>query len=331
MNRHIVWETIMKVRNLKLKRLITGPLLVGLLTLAVSCSDSAISSSPVSNEALDDVKSDRVLSSRFRLQSPESCINPCTFSVATDLSLIERVIYSVDAYMIGESKRRDDDYSISYAFSRLGARQVLAVGYDRAGQAIAKATQVVEVEQSPAVQLDSGALDVPYFYQYDNAYAPSKTCQNTSIAMLLNHLGVEVTPDQITAAYGKDYAQSPEGLADLFNIYAARAGLAQRLVPTRSGTLSGLREELDRGHPVITHGYFTSYGHVLVVTGYDQDGYYANDPAGRWSESFMGGYPGLRDAQVGRSIYYRRSAFEAAVATSDGYSALPLWYHALRE
>ena len=169
--------------------------------------------------------------------------------------------------------------------------------------------------------------DVPYFYQYNNSLYPSASCQNTSIAMVLAYLGWSGTPDQITGRYGKDWAQSPAGLADLFNTYVRQEGLSMSLQPNTSGSIAGLKAELDRGHPVIIHGFFTSYGHVLVVLGYDEGGYYVNDPAGQWSGYFKGGYPG---GGSGRNIYYNKSAFEAAVATSNGYSPLPLWYHALR-
>ena len=145
--------------------------------------------------------------------------------------------------------------------------------------------------------------------------------------MVLGYLGWGGTPDQITSRYGKDWAQSPAGLAALFNTYADREGLSMKIDPVTSGSISGLRAELDRGHPVIIHGYFTSYGHVLVVLGYDASGYYVHDPAGRWSEYFKGGYSG---GGSGRKAYYSRAAFEAAVGTSNGYSSLPLWYHALR-
>lgn len=78
------------------------------------------------------------------------------------------------------------------------------------------------------------------------------------------------------------------------------------------------------------HGYFTSYGHVVLVLGYDSGGYWVNDPAGTWAGWFMGGYPGGWEPTAGDGIYYPKAAFEAAVGTSDGWSALPLWIHELQ-
>jgi hypothetical protein len=72
------------------------------------------------------------------------------------------------------------------------------------------------------------------------------------------------------------------------------------------------------------HDYFTRLGRLVVVLGYDEDGYNAYDPAGAWSQVFKGGYS---SGGSGRATFYRRSAFEADIATSDGYTRLSLWYH----
>ena len=140
-----------------------------------------------------------------------------------------------------------------------------------------------------------------------------------------------IFPDTISNSWGTSYAQSPSGLASLFNHYANQAGIPQRLTPITNGSINGLKAELDQGRPVIIHGYFTSYGHIMVVLGYDEGGYWVNDPAGEWSQYFGGGYPYGWEPDVGKGIYYRKDAFEvAAVATSDGYDYLPLWYHFVR-
>ena len=170
---------------------------------------------------------------------------------------------------------------------------------------------------------------LPYFYQYANQLFPGASCQNTSIAMVLAGFGWRGLPDDVTHEFGKDFAQSPAGLAQVFNTLAARAGLSQRVTAVTNGTLADLRAQLDKGSPAIVHGYFTGYGHVVVVTGYDARGYFVNDPAGTWSQSFKGGYPHGWEPSAGDGIYYRKAEFERAIAT-DGWASLPLWYHRLR-
>jgi uncharacterized protein YvpB len=282
------------------------------------------------NEATDTSKSDPTLrdqESLFVLNLEASCENPCSMSVNAK-SNITRVIYYADQWLLGESTDHENNFSISYTFEMLGPRKLSATGYNDANDELGKDAKDVDIT-SAEVSANGMIPNVPYFFQYNNQLHPSASCQNTSIAMILAYFGWTGTPDDITYAYGKDYAQSPNQLAEVFNDYASRNRFPKRLVPNTSGTLSGLRAELDQGRPVITHGFFTGYGHVLVVLGYDANGYYVNDPAGSWSQVFKGGYPGS-SSTAGKKIYYEKDAFERAVATYDGYSFTTLWYHFLR-
>ncbi len=201
----------------------------------------------------------------------------------------------------------------------------------------ASPTQVQQPEPEPQAQpqpqpqaqprATGSATNVPYFYQYANKLYKSSSCQNTSVAMLLKHYGVDITPDQITSRFGKDKAQSPEGLASVFNTLASEAGIPQRLRSHRDGTMSDMDRQLQAGTPTIVHGYFTSYGHVVLATGYDGSNYTVNDPAGRWSGSFKGGYSSAQSATSGQGVRYSRSSFYSAVGTSDGSSSMALWWH----
>ena len=118
------------------------------------------------------------------------------------------------------------------------------------------------------------------------------------------------------------------GLNQVFNTLAARRGV-RGINSTSGGTLAQLRASLDRGEPVIVHGFFTDYGHVVVVTGYDEGGYYVNDPqvlgpAIPWWLSIC-------STRVNsRKIYYSRDAFERAIATYDGRTFTTLYMHTLR-
>lgn len=185
-------------------------------------------------------------------------------------------------------------------------------------------------EDYPEPESQLTASGVPYFFQYSNRLHPGSSCQNTSVAMVLAYLGWQGVPDDITTSWGKDYAQSPHNLSDMFNTISSVEGLSGRLVTNISGSLVEFRSQAMAGEVLIVHGYFTGYGHVLVVTGFDGINYTANDPAGEWRGTFRGGY-GWSGSIDGYGIRYSKDSFEAAIGTSDGYSSLPLWYHVLQQ
>lgn len=172
--------------------------------------------------------------------------------------------------------------------------------------------------------------NIAYYSQWDNSIHPGSTCQNTSIAMVLSQFGWWGTPDSITQEWGKDYAQSPSGLANVFNELASRNSISSRITPITNGTLDQFRSELRMGNPTIVHGYFTSYGHVLVALEFDGTHYTVNDPAGCWNEQFKGGYGWCPTGLTGERIRYPKGIFEAAISTSDGWSYLPIWFHKIQ-
>lgn len=184
--------------------------------------------------------------------------------------------------------------------------------------------------QAPSTtgKADSAEEAVPYFYQYDNELYPGSTCQNTSVAMVLAHLGWEGTPDDITREWGKDYAQSPDGLNYMFNTITNEHWLPGNLWTTIAGGIEEFRSAASGGNVIIVHGYFTGYGHVVVVTGFDGTHYTVNDPAGEWGGEFASGYAGT--SEDGHGVLYAKEELEAAIATSDGRTFLPIWYHILR-
>jgi len=302
------------------------------LTLALACAEDPLRDAGEgarSGAAGDElVKGDRgAARASVRVVVSDPCENPCSLSAEVSGPVV-KVRYEADGWVLGSSDAARESFAISYTFNTLGERVMRAVGLGAGGEVLAEGSARVTLK-SPAAA--AGELPaVPYFYQFANALSPGATCQNTSLAMVLGYLGWRGTPDDITRAYGRHQAQHPSGLAAVFNDYARSAGLGRRLQATTSGSLAGLRAELDRGEPVIIHGYFTSAGHVLVVLGYDEGGYYVNDPAGTWSQSFKGRYSNGWEPLAGRALYYSKVAFERAVATLDGVSYEPLWYSALR-
>ena len=264
------------------------------------------------------------------LISERVCTNPCTFQAGGGMSP-DRVVYRADGWVIGESDDPADRYAISYAFQTTGERHIVAQAYDRRGNLMSAASAWINVRPGEGEEEEVPARlpDVPYFYQYANSLYPNSTCQNTTIAMVLAMRGWSGTPDVITEFWGKDRAQSPEGFSEVLNGEASYWGVDVRSTHRRDATFEDLHSLLDQGIPVPVHGYFTGYGHVLLVLGYDANGYWVNDPAGEWNERFTGGYPYGWDSTVGDGIYYPRAAFGAAIGTSNGSTPLPIWLHEL--
>jgi uncharacterized protein YvpB len=51
------------------------------------------------------------------------------------------------------------------------------------------------------------------------------------------------------------------------------------------GTIDRCKSHLAAGNPCVIHGYFTSFGHIIVLVGYDNEGFLVHDPYGEWFES----------------------------------------------
>ena len=154
--------------------------------------------------------------------------------------------------------------------------------------------------------------NVPYFYQLNNSINPHGSCQNTTMAMLLKYLGGNIKPDDISLLYGTQTAQSVSGFVNIFNIEANRLSLPYTLSGTIYGSFSKMKQLLDKGQPVPTHGYFTSSGHVVLVVGYDATGYICHDLYGKWDQVYgSGNY--VNTSTAGKYVKYSKSAFEYAV------------------
>jgi len=156
--------------------------------------------------------------------------------------------------------------------------------------------------------LDEGKL--PYFCQYDNAKFKGNSCQTTCLSMLLTKYGWKGKPDDLLDEFGKDEAQTVPGMVRIFNTVAERCGLGVRLKGYADQTVEFVRSLLKTGQPVITHGYFTPGGHVIVLTGFDGSNYTANDPAGEWNQQVNGGY---YSDKGGRGARYSKDAVDGAI------------------
>lgn len=174
-------------------------------------------------------------------------------------------------------------------------------------------------EPSSPQQPQSGTPGpVPYYSQWDNTIDDFGTCQNTSIAMTLNSLGWQGKPDDITSEFGRKLGQTPEGVAEIINTLASRAGLNFRAQSHRA-SLSEFKSAVAKGLPVITHGWFTKSGHVVCVKGYENGTYIVNDPAGQWNGQMYGSINGWVSGEDAR---YDAASFEQAIEDDVWYTEI---------
>lgn len=193
------------------------------------------------------------------------------------------------------------------------------VAFCKKNSAQSSACESMRVHRSFAESFKKGTtqsgLSVPYFYQYDNANEPGRTCNLTSVAMVARYYGKSVTPDQLYNIAGGPVFTGPD------MVWAARqVGLDGSFSSTAS--VATIKSHLDAGRPVILQGWFTGAGHIIVITGYDASGWIVNDPSGDWERCYMCGYPN-RTPTNGRGVRYTYA--QMAVAATDPGNPSSYW------
>ncbi|MEG3876645.1 C39 family peptidase [Microcoleus sp. herbarium7] len=127
-------------------------------------------------------------------------------------------------------------------------------------------------------------LGIPYRSQMDNFYNPTGACNVTSIAMCLDFLRIprrkrtgQYEDELYEYAIAKGYSRwDPYDLAKIAVDYGAKDFY------TENATIDDVQDWLASGNPAVIHGYFTSFGHIIVAAGYDSEGFFVHDPYGEW-------------------------------------------------
>jgi hypothetical protein len=83
-----------------------------------------------------------------------------------------------------------------------------------------------------------------------------------------------------------------------------------------NGTIEMAKKHLLGGNPVVTAGYFTDFGHIVLLRGYDESGFFVNDSYG---EYFADGY---RHLGQGENLHYSYDLIRRTCEV-DGF----LWLH----
>lgn len=168
------------------------------------------------------------------------------------------------------------------------------------------------------MDIDCIRLRVPYKSQLDNRDNPSGTCNTTSVAMVLEGLGVKQKnpsmqfEDELTA-HMRDTGlsrHSPQDLAHVIRQYGCKDVFKDK------ATIQEVKNHLLTFNPVIIHGYFTSFGHIIVGTGFNPTGLFVHDPNG---EYFPNGY---RKDLPGSNLLYSYPLIERTCQTDNQF-----WVH----
>ena len=149
-------------------------------------------------------------------------------------------------------------------------------------------------------------LPVPYKSQRDNMENPSGSCNVTCMAMCMEFLGVK---RKETSGQFEDelyrYAErnglsrhSPHDLARIVEDYGLRDNFRA------DATIDQVKEWLSDGKPIVIHGYFTSFGHIVAIVGFDDKSFIVHDPWGEWNSwGYNRNEPGVNN-EKGKYVNY---------------------------
>ncbi|MEL6461920.1 MAG: C39 family peptidase [Cyanobacteria bacterium J06641_2] len=143
-------------------------------------------------------------------------------------------------------------------------------------------------------------LPVPHLSQLDNNFQPTKTCNVTCVAMCLSYFGIhpknsnqQLEDELFKFVENKGWNKYlHDDLRRLFIEYGVFN------VFKMEATWDEVKLHLANKKPVIISGKFTPPGHIIVLRGYDEKGFWVNDPYG---EFFHSGY---RTDLTGENLHY---------------------------
>ncbi|MGI0492818.1 C39 family peptidase [Alkalinema pantanalense CENA528] len=165
-------------------------------------------------------------------------------------------------------------------------------------------------------------LNIPHKTQLDNALNPKGACNVTCFAMVMQYFQIrQKTPAMQLEDELYRYMDAkglsrhePGDLAEMAAAYGVKDELTLR------GSLADIRKAIAEGKPCIIHGYFTSFGHIIVVRGYDRSGFRVNDPFGEWTSR------GYHQGPYGNNLHYSNGLIQSK-CSPEGVDYI--WLHRL--
>ena len=181
-----------------------------------------------------------------------------------------------------------------------------------------------EPAASPNAARGAKDLKVPYHSQLNNRQNPYGSCNVTCVAMCLHHLGMDPKPggeqlEDVLYRRLETEGRSRHNPYDLKALIESYPGFKD--IFRENGSFDAIRSSIDAGNPVIIHGYFTSFGHIIVIRGYDERGFIVNDPYGEW---FSSGYDNSRS---GDGLHYSYGLIARTCSPESVNDPRHIWYH----
>lgn len=189
--------------------------------------------------------------------------------------------------------------------------------------------QTISTTRSPSLPIrfparlpTTKALGVPYNNQLNNSENPGGACNVTCFAMVMRYFKIPRKTNAVQLEdelyrYMDNKGLSRHDPGDLARM-AADYGLRDDL--TLQGRMSDAQKAIAEGRPCIIHGYFTSFGHIIVLRGYDRSGCFVNDPYGEWTQY------GYRKDLSGENLHYSYDLIQR-VCSPEGPNFM--WLHRL--
>ena len=139
-------------------------------------------------------------------------------------------------------------------------------------------------------------LAVPYLSQVDNTQNPYGSCNVTSIAMSMKFLGITNELDDTMKHYGKKQIEDNLYLYALDMGYSRHSPYDLAQITMDMGYEDNfnpyakwvqVKEWINKGLPCVVHGYFTSFGHIITIIGYNEktNQWIVHDPYGEYYAS----------------------------------------------
>lgn len=145
--------------------------------------------------------------------------------------------------------------------------------------------QAIKLNPGVVARSPDGTVKIPVAYksQMDNSNNPTGSCNVTSAAMCLEYYGIKSPDDRQLEDVLYEWLQA-NGLSrhDSNHLKQAIEHFGCRDDFTTRASISEIKTAIYNGKPVIVHGYFTSFGHIVVLVGYNATGFIVHDPYGEW-------------------------------------------------